>query len=115
MNDLISKQDAIDALNKKRIETMEKGQDVNLIWECLDVVAQVPSAQHWIPCSEGSPKKNGNYIVTLSYTEGFKFSFVDIDNFSVNERQWNVYGSDVIAWMPLPEPWRGEKDKNARI
>ena len=23
---------------------MKKGQDVNLIWECLDVVAQVPAA-----------------------------------------------------------------------
>lgn len=45
MNDLISRQDAIDALNKKRIETMEKGQDVNLIWECLDAVNQVSSAQ----------------------------------------------------------------------
>lgn len=45
MNDLISRQDTIDALHKKRIETMEKGQDVNHIWECLDVVAQVPSAQ----------------------------------------------------------------------
>ena len=43
--DLISRQAAIDALNKKRIETMKKGQDVNLIWECLDIVAQVPSAQ----------------------------------------------------------------------
>ena len=44
MNDSISRQDAIDALHKKRIETMKKGQDVNLIWECLDVVAQVPTA-----------------------------------------------------------------------
>lgn len=44
MSDFISRQDAIDALHKKRIETMKKGQDVNLIWECLDVVAQVPPA-----------------------------------------------------------------------
>ena len=108
MNDLISRQDAIDALNKKRIETMEKGQDVNLIWECLDAVNQVPSSQQWIPCSERLPNDDGNYIVTLSYTEGFKFSFVDIDNFSVYEHQWDVYGSDVIAWMPLPQSWKGE-------
>ena len=45
MSDLISRQAAIEALHKKRIETMEKGQDVNHIWECLDVVAQLPSAQ----------------------------------------------------------------------
>lgn len=43
--DLISRQDTIDELHKKRIETMGKGQDVNHIWECLDVVAQVPSTQ----------------------------------------------------------------------
>lgn len=44
-NDCISRQAAIDALHKKRLETMGKGQDVNQIWECLDVIAQVPSAQ----------------------------------------------------------------------
>lgn len=45
VGDIISRQAAIDALNKKRIETMEKGKDVNLIWECLDAVAQVPSVE----------------------------------------------------------------------
>lgn len=45
MDDTISRQATIDALNKKRIETMEKGKDVNLIWECLDAVAQVPSVE----------------------------------------------------------------------
>lgn len=45
MSDLISRRAAIDALHKKRIKIMEKGQDVNPIWECLDVIAQLPSVQ----------------------------------------------------------------------
>lgn len=152
MSDLINRQDVINALNKKRIETMKKGQDVNLIWECLDVVAQVqpeqsiakwqkdfreyinmlniprddyngimeyinelPSANQWISCSEMLPNDDGNYIVTLSYTEGFKFSFVDIDNFSVYEHRWDVYGSEVVAWMPIPQPWRGDSNEHKNL
>lgn len=111
MNDLVSRQDVSNALNKKRIETMEKGQDVNLIWECLDVVAKVPPVNQWTLCSEILPNKDGNYIVTLSYTKGFKFSFVDIDNFSVYEHRWDVYGNDVIAWMPIPEPYKTESEE----
>lgn len=44
-DDCTSRHAAIDALHKKRLETMRKGQDVSHIWECLDVVAQVPSVQ----------------------------------------------------------------------
>lgn len=62
MSDLISRQAALDALHKKRIETMEKGQDVNHIWECLDVVAQVPSAQPERTCVNcGRTANNGGW------------------------------------------------------
>lgn len=102
MNDLISRQGAIDLVEKWFLKIGLNG-DI-----CLDGLRSLPSSQQWIMCSEMLPNKDGNYIVTLSYTEGFKFSFVDIDNFSVYNRQWDVYGSDVTAWMPLPKVWKGE-------
>ena len=126
MNDLISRQDAIDALKKKRIETMEKGQDVNLIWECLDAVAQLPSAQQWIPCSERLPEENGRYLVTRGLNAcGSLWNRVYIVNYSdlmglKKEKIWwdgNVGKSDferiddVIAWMPLPQPWVEVEDE----
>ena len=126
MNDLISRQDAIDALKKKRIETMEKGQDVNLIWECLDAVAQLPSAQQWIPCSERLPEENGRYLVTRGLNAcGSLWNRVYIVNYSnlmglKKEKIWwdgNVGKSDfqtyedVLAWQPLPEPYEPQESE----
>ena len=45
IGDLISRQAAIDALTKLRIEKMQEGKDVSLVWKCLDEVLQVPSVQ----------------------------------------------------------------------
>ena len=45
MSDYISRQAAIKALTKLRIEKMQEGKDVSLVWECLDKVLQVPTAQ----------------------------------------------------------------------
>ena len=73
----------------------------------------------WIPCSE-NPVESGKYIVTLK----------DADGYYVNTAEWNpTFGgrwqdvffdceyrdiSNVVAWMPLPEPYReeGEQDGN---
>lgn len=102
MNDLIYRHDAIDLVKKWFLEIGLNG-DI-----CLDGLRSLPPAQQWISCSERWPNNDGNYIVKLSYTDGFKFSFVDIDNFSVYEHQWNVYGNEVSAWMPLPQLGEGE-------
>ena len=103
MDDLINRQGAIDAIcNDCEYFKNE---------EVINAINNLPSTQQWIPCSKILPNKDGNYIVTLSYTDGFKFSFVDIDNFSVYEHQWNTYGSEVIAWMPIPEPYKTESEE----
>ena len=45
MSDLIDRQAAIDALDRMRREYMSKGRDVLIVWECEDVLLQLPSAQ----------------------------------------------------------------------
>lgn len=51
MSDLIDRQAAIDALDRMRIEYLQKGRDVLIMWECEDVLRQLPSAQPEImPC-----------------------------------------------------------------
>lgn len=44
-NDLISRQATIDTLTKLRIEKMQEGKEVSLVWECLDKLMQEPSAR----------------------------------------------------------------------
>ena len=75
----------------------------------------------WIPCTERLPEKNGRYLVTRkSNTLSSLWARVYIVNYSdlmglKKEKIWwsgNVGKSnfkkfnDVIAWVPLPEPYK---------
>ena len=61
----------------------------------------------WIPCSERLPEENGSYIVTsMDYVDTFEAVFEAGEWFSID------YCDDiknVIAWMPLPELYKGKE------
>ena len=63
----------------------------------------------WIPCSERLPKDWEHVLVctTVTYTTPI---FVDwyVDEIG----SWANKGDSVIAWMPLPKPWKGADDDN---
>ena len=78
----------------------------------------------WIPCTERLPEKSGRYLVTRgSNVFSSLWNKLDILNYSdlmglKKEKIWwsgNVGKIDfekcdhVIAWMPLPEPYREER------
>ena len=81
--------------------------------------------QEWIPCSERLPNKNGEYLVTIIQNESsFQQGVTDI--FIRSLAPANIlYGKgfgeqlvwrqelweDIVAWMPLPEPWKGANNK----
>ena len=76
-----------------------------------------PSAQpeqRWIPCSERMPKKaDGEYWVCTDTGYQCQCRWTD-DVYglgSSGEWAWKIFDipqySHVIAWMPLPKPWRG--------
>lgn len=60
----------------------------------------------WIPVSEMLPEKNGKYLVTNSAGEIF-----DVDWNAWVNGEWLFPNSAPIAWMPLPEPYRGDADE----
>lgn len=69
------------------------------------------TAGEWIPCSERLPKEIGTYLVTLDYKEHGK----SVTTIWYHGKQigWDLLVADVvIAWMPLPEPWKGAQNKN---
>lgn len=63
----------------------------------------------WIPCSERLPDKpirvqtqlDNEWIVTAYYYDNAWYTVPDLGQELKND--------EVIAWMPLPEPWRGEE------
>ena len=61
----------------------------------------------WILCSDRLPKVSGIYLVTLEFSDG---SLCAVADFDCNKNDWvAVIGPvDVIAWMLLPEPYKGK-------
>ena len=62
----------------------------------------------WIPCSEGLPKEEGFYLVTLEYKCGAETTirFFRIEN---GERHWSLWGNEnITAWMPKPIPYQAK-------
>lgn len=123
MSDLIRKQDAIDAL--KEYEVVESDNftrtdpitmmTVGTIAECIEAIVDLPSIeseQKWIPVTEALPINDVDVIVSVLDNSGdTSYRFTSIGWCTPNGQYWVVdnemcYG--VIAWMPLPEPWRGE-------
>ena len=102
MSDLISRQDAIKVV---------EGIDSHFV----EYIEQLPSAQpeqRWIPCSERLPEDveiGEEYPTAIFCTRDAVYvGFYDY----MSGKWWNddpfYTVGKVIAWMPLPEPYKGE-------
>ena len=90
--------------------------DRNDFAQALGVIDRQPTIElpQWIPVTERLPKKYiGEWLCCDKYGNIFilryenttpngdcVFCYTDNDGYSVS-------GHDVVAWMPLPEPWKG--------
>lgn len=68
----------------------------------------------WTPCKERPPKTNGIYIVTRRISDGFECQNITDACYFDGSNTWHddtrinherKYLADVLAWMPLPEPY----------
>ena len=73
--------------------------------------------QQWIPCSERLPKTKSwrtYFIVTTKtgFTTAAEWENTTIRGKEVSRWIWydKICPFDVIAWMPLPAPMKGEKE-----
>lgn len=81
----------------------------------------------WIPVSERLPDLNGRYLVTLEFTDRrivqivrFAKDMKKVDRYYKTGSGWHKYVSaygeirinNVIAWMPLPQPYKAESEKD---
>ena len=135
MDDLISRQAALDAM-----ETWDKfgcDPDGKLVRydddkhyipyvhyeDMVHAIKHLPSAQpeqRWIPCEHELPEDYTDVLVWFEYfrygdynclyqTYGIGSYNTEYDSWMINhETGWHKLR--VIAWMPLPEPYKGEQE-----
>lgn len=108
MSNLINRQDAIDVI-------MGEPTDAHYPSWYASKIKALPSTDRlteWIPCSERLPKKNGEYIASLEDSVYPWASFFNGKWFMLSlngiAREFGEY--EVIAWMPMPEPYKAESE-----
>lgn len=100
-SDLIDRQKALDAVNDCGI--------------CIQKILDIPSAEperKWILCSDKMPKVRTD--VLLAFEKNMAVGFYSHDCWNVNTGNGFYTGvftdeDKPIAWMPLPEPWGGDR------
>ena len=116
MDDLISRQAAIDAMNAQHRydefywEHKMESVPFNAV---ISILKNLPSAQpeRWIPVTERLPKEGQVVLITneKGNVKHGQYRGVYPSN-KVNWWWWKKNTTEeVVAWMPLPEPWRGEE------
>lgn len=76
-----------------------------------DKIVRKLNEWQWIPCSERLPEEKGEYLVTYHpcYWDNVEDEIkVGIDTFRGRTTWAKKKFQRVIAWMPLPEPYKEE-------
>lgn len=123
MDDLISRQAAIDVLRNRWLKTMNfDGIGEDIAEECEICLRTVPSAQpeqRWIPCDKGEPEEDMECWVTVKTTDvlyrgNFTKRYGERRDKGFITSGGFMWWNTALAWMPIyePEPYRTEGDDN---
>ena len=108
---------------KQNVHTFSKRELVDAIADIMNlkpIDAAPVKHGYWIPTSERMPKREKMVLVCFRWSgpEQFDIGYTDKDPDNLQLR-WNfedfeLYGDemdDVVAWMPLPEPYKMDEVK----
>ena len=110
--------DRIEALPSAQPEpTLEKIEEY-CHKRCLSIVDNALlhkyalAEQQWIPCSERLPENDERVLATTAWGEVTIaeriYPPIDDTCWFIHDGYMNATIDDVVAWMPLPEPYKGE-------
>ena len=109
--DLISREDAVNTIKRYKHRLEGRGQTYGFLLEEFE--HQIPSAEaEWIPCSERLPSEDGEYLVQMSWWGSQMNVYMWADGWNCHRingkvsRLSEIDGEDIVAWMPLPKPYR---------
>lgn len=95
-----------------RIEELEQ-ENAQLRLQ-IDMLKMERENDGWIPCSVRIPDDDDYVLVTLKSDEGEIFTDGSTAYYDGKLWRWSdecmAIQSDVLAWQPLPEPYKGDVD-----
>lgn len=91
---------------------------INEINSIIDIINEQPKVGDWIPCSERLPEEEEPVLVQWEkYDRHLNITITYLDVMWLDDAEEEVFetingvpNGKVVAWMPLPEPWKGEGD-----
>lgn len=108
--------------NKEAIEVIDSivyGEDIisKRISDALELARSVLEQKTWIPCSERLPENPDTFVLIQCNGKYKNITFDEAVQMATYEKQegWILDGYEeaeveVVAWMPLPEPYEEEKE-----
>lgn len=75
-----------------------------------DLIEAQPKVNEWIPIEEGCPNRIARYLVTLENGSVYEGYFTEKGIFEVFTKEGLEpfsTSNSVVAWMPLPAPYKG--------
>ena len=85
--------------------------------EAIDVAIEaIHSEPHWIPCSERLPETTDAVLTTYIVNGDRSRRYVEESSYYGDDGSWSSpwdeyrdvgTSIEVIAWMPMPEPYKG--------
>lgn len=124
MSDLIDRQAAIEVIDAVfPVDPMQSvyaqgiARGVALAKTYVEQLPPAQPEQRWIPCSERLPDIKEHHVSEpcIVYCENRAYGFAELEENIFGQVGWNCERDDeyheplgeVIAWMPLPEPYKG--------
>ena len=116
MEDLIRREDAIKAVSEP-FDRKYWQYTTRSIRDTVKALKDIPSAEkqgEWVPCSERLPEEvRTSYWICTDDGYQCQCRWTNVNPFwsdLTTDWHWNPYDfpqySEVVAWMPLPEPYK---------
>lgn len=101
--------------DKSEIGDIVKNASDTLFYDIAKIIYGQPKVGEWIPCSERLPDKEYDTVLVFLDTNIFDIAVWHSQHgfrpwyaahYESSPPEWD---GNVIAWQPLPEPWKGEE------
>lgn len=103
----MTREEAIKEINKV-FEPAFANYIITALTDSITVSDKVLDQTRWIPVNERLPEKNVEVLVTTKYDEIAIAELYGGNDWFIHKDIVNFDADAIVAWMPLPEPYKAE-------